>query len=104
MSVGRVARPFNVRSERVALQVIAGRCVPYVKQPSAKALGESLLKEHLLVELFGERVAGQVVAGRVVPYVERPRAKALGESLLREYLLIELFGERAAGQVAWVSR
>jgi hypothetical protein len=33
--------------EGVAGQAVAGRVVPYVERPSAKALGESLLRELL---------------------------------------------------------
>jgi hypothetical protein len=73
----------NLLGERVALQVHAGRVVSYVEPPSDKALGESLLREYLLVEFLYERVARQVDAGIVA-------LKALGE----------LLGEVSAGRVA----
>jgi hypothetical protein len=89
----------NLLGERVALQVHAGRVVPYIEPPSDKSLGKSLLRGYLLVWLLRERVARQVlvvVAGRVAPYGKLPSAKALGEALLREYLPVELLRERVA--------
>jgi hypothetical protein len=79
----------NLLGERVALQVHAGRVVPYVEPPSDKNSGRVTAKR------IYERVARQVVAGRVAPYAKLQSFKALGE-LLEESLLVE-FLERVAG-------
>jgi hypothetical protein len=66
----------NLLGERVSLQEVAGIVVLYVEPPSAKGVGESLLREYLLIELLGERLTRQVVPMRV--------SAGLGERVARQ--------------------